>query len=91
VGHRPSGIQRGGMAALRKWGSAESVPKKYKSLVDCHIRPTPRIEIARALGRNPRVHALIDISDGISKESHTWLLRNNRHHPGPALAAVPAR
>jgi thiamine-monophosphate kinase len=85
------GSSAAGMAALRKWGSTESVPKKYKSLVDCHIRPTPRIEIARALGRNPHVHALIDISDGISKESHTLSFENRIGIIlDPALAAVPA-
>jgi thiamine-monophosphate kinase len=85
------GSSAAGLAALKKWGSAESVPQKYKSLVDCHIRPKPRIEMARVLGRNPHVHALMDISDGISKESHTLAFENKTGIIlDPGLAVVPA-
>jgi thiamine-monophosphate kinase len=89
TGHPGSGAA--GLAALKKWGNAESVPKKYKNLVDCHIRPKPRIEMGRLLGRNPQVHALIDISDGISKESHTLAFENEIGiilDPGSAAISV---
>jgi thiamine-monophosphate kinase len=70
------GASAAGLAALRKWGGAGRVPKKYKDLVECHIRPNPRIETARALAKNPNVHAMMDVSDGISKESHTLSFEN---------------
>jgi thiamine-monophosphate kinase len=81
------GTSAAGLAALKKWGSAENVPPKYKALVKRHIRPEPRIELARALARNQHVHAMIDVSDGISKECHTLAFENKTGiilDPGPA-------
>jgi thiamine-monophosphate kinase len=76
-----------GLAALRKWGR-RNVPMRYKTLVASHVRPVPRIEAGLALGRDRRVHALIDVSDGISKECHTLAFENNL---GILLDDGPAR
>jgi thiamine-monophosphate kinase len=64
-----------GLAALRTWGRGR-VPPKYKPMVMRHIRPSPRVELGRALAKDPKVHALIDVSDGISKESRTLAYDN---------------
>lgn len=71
------GSSAGGLAAILKWGQRKRIPEKYAPLVDRHIRPMPRIEIALALARDPRVHAMIDVSDGIAKECHTLAFENN--------------
>jgi thiamine-monophosphate kinase len=65
-----------GLAALWKWGKVGRVPAQYASLVKRHLRPVPRIEIGLALGKDPLVHAAIDISDGVSKECHTLSFDN---------------
>jgi thiamine-monophosphate kinase len=64
-----------GLAALRKWGGA--VHPKYRSLAKKHIRPEPRIGIGIDLCGDTRVHAAIDISDGISKECRTLAYEND--------------
>jgi|WetSurMetagenome_2_1015567.scaffolds.fasta_scaffold00077_43 thiamine-monophosphate kinase len=69
------GDSAAGLACLRKWGRPR-VPKEFKRLVSRHVRPEPRIEIARRLAANLRVHALIDVSDGISKDSRTLAFEN---------------
>jgi thiamine-monophosphate kinase len=75
-----------GLAALRKWGR-RGVPPAYRPLAARHVRPVPRIELGRALAREPRVHALIDISDGVAKECRTLAYENNL---GIDLAVGPA-
>ena len=85
------GTSAAGLAALRKWGSAQNAPPKYRTLVKRHIRPEPRVELARALAKNPFVHAMIDVSDGISKESHTLAFENRIGiilDPGPAAISA---
>jgi thiamine-monophosphate kinase len=64
-----------GLAALRKWGR-RGVPQAYRPLVARHVRPAPRVEPGRALARDRRVHALIDISDGVAKECRTLAFEN---------------
>ncbi|HUI92267.1 MAG TPA: thiamine-phosphate kinase [Chitinivibrionales bacterium] len=66
-----------GLACLKKWGSVKKVPAEYAVLVRKHLRPVPRIKIARELAKERHVHALIDISDGISKDSRTLAYENN--------------
>ena len=65
-----------GLAALRTWGRRR-VPAQYNSLVMRHVRPCPRIELGLALGKAPSVRALIDISDGVSKECRTLAYENS--------------
>lgn len=40
----------------------------YEPLIAALQRPTPRLEIGKALGRSGLVHAMIDISDGVAKD-----------------------
>ena len=79
------GDSAAGLAALKKWG--RRVPARFKTLVSRHIRPHPRIEIGRALGGDRRVHALIDVSDGISKDGRTLSFENRL---GIELVGEPA-
>jgi thiamine-monophosphate kinase len=66
-----------GLAALQKWGSLVNTPRPFRQLVKKHIRPVPRVELGRLLADDPLVHAMIDVSDGISKECHTLAFENN--------------
>lgn len=70
------GSSSAGLAALKEWGR-ERVPKMYKPLVKAHISPEARVNLGLELAKNPNVHALIDISDGISKECHTLSFENH--------------
>jgi thiamine-monophosphate kinase len=82
-----------GLAALKKWGRSK-IPSPYAHLAMRHVRPTPRIEIGYALGKDPLVHALIDVSDGISKECRTLAFENNLGivlDDDPGCVACPAR
>jgi thiamine-monophosphate kinase len=45
-------------------------------LVARHIAPCPRLEAGEALAADDRVHTVIDVSDGISKEVHTLAFEN---------------
>jgi len=69
------GASAAGMATIRHWGR-RSVPGKFRGLVDRHIGPVPRIEAGMLLAADTDVHACIDVSDGISKESHTLAYEN---------------
>ncbi len=80
------GESAAGLAALTRWGR-RGVPRIYGPLVTRHIRPAPRMEVGRALGRDARVRALIDVSDGISKECRTLAYENRL---GISLDGEPA-
>jgi thiamine-monophosphate kinase len=71
------GLSAAGLCALQKWKTAQKLPKEYLPLIHKHIKPLPRIEIARSLAENPHVHAMIDVSDGLSKECHTLAFENH--------------
>ena len=73
----PAGKSRAGLAVLQKYGP--DFPQKYQSLVASHINPSPRIEMARSLASCDSVHAMMDMSDGISKDSATLCYENNLH------------
>jgi len=69
------GRSAAGLAALRKWGR-RSVPLRFCPLVDAHIRPEPSPTLGRALGKCKYVHAMMDLSDGISKDARTLCYEN---------------
>jgi thiamine-monophosphate kinase len=71
------GSSAAGLAALRKWGKAARRDECFAGLVRAHIHPIPRLEIGMNLARNPAVHAVIDVSDGIAKECRTIAYDNN--------------
>lgn len=62
------GTSAAGLALLERGGEP---PRALKSLLAAHRRPTPPLEAAAALRNSQvRVHAAIDISDGLSSEAH---------------------
>lgn len=69
------GRSAAGFEVLQKWGR-DGVPPPYLGLVQNHIAPVPRIEAAIALAANPEVHALMDLSDGLSKDCRTLCYEN---------------
>jgi thiamine-monophosphate kinase len=72
----------------------KNVPRRYAGLARVHLSASPRIEEGRELAANPLVHAMIDVSDGISKECRTLSFENGMGIvlDGPALeGAGPLR
>jgi thiamine-monophosphate kinase len=66
------GMSIAGFAALQKWGRREA----YRDLVRAHIRPDPPVNLGLALGKCKKVHAMMDLSDGISKDARTLCYDN---------------
>jgi len=75
VSGRP-GESGAGLACLLKLGDRKKIPIEYRRLVAKHVRPVPRIALGIGLSSNPYVHAAIDVSDGISKDSRTLAYEN---------------
>ncbi len=71
-----AGKSAAGLAALGRWGRRD-VPDLYATYVKAHISPVPRIEAGQALAADPQVHALMDLSDGLSKDVATLCHDNN--------------
>ncbi|MGA2508159.1 MAG: thiamine-phosphate kinase [Chitinispirillaceae bacterium] len=69
------GRSAAGLAVLQKWGRG-SVPKRYRGLVETHIKPDPPVKFGVILGRCKKVHAMMDLSDGISKDVRTLCFEN---------------
>jgi thiamine-monophosphate kinase len=70
------GQSAAGLSALAKWGRKD-VPPEYQRLVMCHVRPEPDVEMGFRLGECSAVHAMMDLSDGISKDGRTLCFENN--------------
>jgi thiamine-monophosphate kinase len=70
------GMSAAGFEALKTWGR-EGVPPQYCSLVDAHITPEPRVEYGLSLALCKEVHAMMDLSDGISKDAATLGFENS--------------
>ena len=69
------GQSAAGLDALRRWGRS-GVPGPYQALVERHIHPRPRIKTGRALASSSKVHAMMDLSDGLSKDCATLCFEN---------------
>jgi thiamine-monophosphate kinase len=69
------GRSNAGLAALQKWGR-RSVPEEFRGLVQCHLRPDPPVKLGVALGKCKKTHAMMDLSDGISKDARTLCYEN---------------
>jgi thiamine-monophosphate kinase len=69
------GESAAGRRVLQRW-PRRRVPRRYRGLVARHIAPCPRLEAGEALAADDRVHTVIDVSDGISKEVHTLAFEN---------------
>lgn len=71
------GRSAAGLDALYKWELRESVPVEYIEYVNAHIRPCPRVEIGIQLRDHNDVHAMMDLSDGLSKDCRTLAFDND--------------
>jgi thiamine-monophosphate kinase len=70
------GVSAAGMAALHTWGRGK-IPRRYRTLVNCHIKPLPSPDLGRILAANRQVHAMMDLSDGLSKDAATLCYEND--------------
>ena len=70
------GESAAGLAALTRWGR-DGVPPRYSRFVNAHIAPEPAVSEGMALAANPSVHAMMDLSDGLSKDIATLCFDNN--------------
>lgn len=69
------GRSAAGFEALKRWGR-ENVPSRFNELVINHVKPVPRVEAALILAADPQVHAMMDLSDGLSKDCRTLSYEN---------------
>jgi thiamine-monophosphate kinase len=58
------GGAQAGLDVLKEKGKTD------QKVVERHLEPTPRVNEARTMGEIGRIHAMIDISDGLSSEVH---------------------
>lgn len=70
------GASAAGLQALRKWKRCE-VPDRYKRFLVSHIKPLPRVEAGLELAACQEVHAMMDLTDGLSKDCGTLACENN--------------
>ena len=70
------GESAAGLAAVRRWGRG-GVPQQYQRFVNAHLSPVPRIGEGQALAACQSVHAMMDLSDGLSKDAGTLCYDNN--------------
>ncbi len=69
------GKSAAGLDVLKKWGR-NAIPDEYQDLALSHIEPSAQIDTGLKLANDSSVHALIDLSDGISKECYTLCYDN---------------
>ncbi len=60
------GNASGGLFLLKEGLSSEAYLRKQ--LIQAHQRPVARLNLGRKLGKSGLIHAMIDLSDGISKD-----------------------
>ena len=70
------GQSAAGLAVLERLGK-KALTGKFKELVFKHIEPTPQVSLGQLLAADKNVHAAMDLSDGISKDSRTLCYENN--------------
>ena len=70
------GRSAAGFNAMGRFGRAK-VPKEFRDLLECHIRPCPRVDEGMRLAKSHQVHAMMDLSDGLSKDAATLCFENN--------------
>jgi thiamine-monophosphate kinase len=70
------GESAAGLAALTRWGRG-GLPPRYNRFVNAHITPEPAVAEGIALAANPSVHAMMDLSDGLSKDVAALCFDNN--------------
>ncbi|MBD3392478.1 MAG: thiamine-phosphate kinase [Chitinivibrionales bacterium] len=75
VSGRP-GESAAGLAAIRRWGRARA-PGELQALIRRHVAPSARIRAGNALAADRNVRAVIDVSDGVSKDCLTLSYEND--------------
>jgi thiamine-monophosphate kinase len=70
------GMSAAGLAALTRWGR-DKVPPPYQRLISAHTAPVPKIGEGRMFAACQSVHAMMDLSDGLSKDVGTLCHDNN--------------
>jgi thiamine-monophosphate kinase len=70
------GLSAAGFAAIECYGR-KKLPKRFQGLSNAHIIPDPPVGLGILLGACADVHAMMDLSDGISKDAAT-LCHENR-------------
>jgi thiamine-monophosphate kinase len=58
------GSSGAGFQVLSTFGKA--YPRKYRELVQCHLLPTPRVDLGRRIARSGIATSMIDLSDGVA-------------------------
>ena len=51
--------------------------ESYKDAIEKHLMPKPRLDISNLLVQHAKVHAMIDISDGLASEIHHLCVNGN--------------
>jgi thiamine-monophosphate kinase len=69
------GESAAGLAAIAKWGRNKAELRR-KRFVNAHVTPTPAVNEGIALAATPAVHAMMDLSDGLSKDVATLCFDN---------------
>ncbi len=70
------GKSAAGLDALYKWGRND-VPPQYAEFINAHIRPQPQVELGLFFRDCNEVHAMMDLSDGLTKDCRTLAFENN--------------
>ncbi|MFP4162916.1 MAG: thiamine-phosphate kinase [Chitinispirillaceae bacterium] len=84
------GASAAGLRAMQQWGRKKA-SIFYPKLVEAHIIPRPRIELGKAMTSLDRVHAMMDLSDGLSKDIATLCYENNVGFLFECGAVVPSK
>jgi thiamine-monophosphate kinase len=69
------GMSGAGYDALHRMGRRQA-QGAHPACTQAHIRPVPDVAAGLALAADPQVHALMDCSDGISKDAATMAARS---------------
>lgn len=70
------GMSAAGLACLQHFGR-DKVPEEFMTLVNAHISPTPRIDEGKFFAKEKSVNAMMDLSDGLSKDVTTLCYDND--------------
>ncbi len=69
------GLSAAGLAAIEHYGR-KNLPKRCQGIANAHIVPDPPVDLGVLLGACADVHAMMDLSDGISKDGATLCHEN---------------
>lgn len=73
----PLGDSAAGLKLLSGTGRKKLDSKHFSYLLDRHLRPKPDLEEGIWLGKQPEVHAMIDVSDGLARDARHLSVSGN--------------